>query len=696
LSQHQSSGNLRQMKRRVSTALKVLALAVTYLAAGYAGLKLARVNPSVSAVWPPTGIGIAALLLWGRKLWPGIFIGAFCVNFITQGSLLATFGVATGNTLEVFVGAWLVLRYAGGVATFERAQSILKFVFLAGILSTAISATFGVTSLCMTRLADWNRYGSIWLTWWTGDLVGALKFAPLVIIWSRPLPRLTWKRGLEGICLLCTVTVVAVLIFTRGNHPLGYMMVPPLLWATLRFGQHGAISCAFIMSAIAVWGTVHNLGPYATGNLNDSLLFVQAYIGIVTMSALVLAAVVSENKHTMHELQIQEQQAQERIGELETFMEAAPAIIWIAHDAECKVITGNQLGEEILRAPPGKNLSRSGGVSLSHVQMFKGGRLLPPSEMPMQIAGRDRKPLWKYEMELRFSDETSQWLYGNVVPLLKPDGSVRGVLGVFVDITERKQAEEALAKSEEELQRLNRELDERVRSRTAQLQTTLEDLETFSYSVSHDMRAPLRSIQSFSEIVLMDHGKKLDPPGIELLKKVMRAAERLDHLIQDVLAFSRVSRQEIKIENVDVERLIRQIIQERPELQAPNAEIEIRSPLAPVRGHDASLTQCITNLLDNAVKFVARGTKPRVVVGSDRIDNDVRLWFQDNGIGIERAAQARMFGMFQRFHRDDAYPGTGIGLAIVRKAAERMNGKVGVESEPGKGSRFWLELKAAN
>jgi len=146
---------------------------------------------------------------------------------------------------------------------------------------------------------------------------------------------------------------------------------------------------------------------------------------------------------------------------------------------------------------------------------------------------------------------------------------------------------------------------------------------------------------------------------------------------------------------VNVEKLAREIIHERPEFQPPRADVSIQSPLLPVLGHEASLTQCLTNLLANAVKFVPPGATPRVVMGSEQHGKRVRLWISDNGIGIAPEAQRRIFDMFQRLHKDSEYEGTGIGLAIVRKAIERMGGQAGVESEPGKGSRFWLELPAA-
>lgn len=168
--------------------------------------------------------------------------------------------------------------------------------------------------------------------------------------------------------------------------------------------------------------------------------------------------------------------------------------------------------------------------------------------------------------------------------------------------------------------------------------------------------------------------------GLSLLKQVLKAGQRMERLIEDVLALSRLSRQDITLAPVDVERVLREVL-DQPELQPPQAEVAIISPLLPVLGHELSLAQALSNLLGNAIKYVAPEVQPRV-----------RLWVEDNGIGIPRAAQDQVFEIFHRLHRSEEYEGTGIGLAIVRKAIERLGGAVGIESEPGQGSRFWIEL----
>lgn len=231
-----------------------------------------------------------------------------------------------------------------------------------------------------------------------------------------------------------------------------------------------------------------------------------------------------------------------------------------------------------------------------------------------------------------------------------------------------------------------------MQERTVTLQETIGELEAFSYSVSHDMRAPLRAMEGYAKALLTDYRDRLDSEAQHWLDRIIRSAQRLDFLIKDVLAYSRVAKEEIELSPSDLQRLIEDILLSTPEFQAPRAHITVEKPLHPVLGHQAYLTQCVTNLLGNAIKFVATGVIPEIHVRSERLDGRVRVWFEDNGIGIDPAHHGRIFQIFGQVYPQETYSGTGIGLAIVRKAAQRMNGEVGVESGLREGSRFWLIL----
>jgi PAS domain S-box-containing protein len=260
------------------------------------------------------------------------------------------------------------------------------------------------------------------------------------------------------------------------------------------------------------------------------------------------------------------------------------------------------------------------------------------------------------------------------------------------DITERKGAADALHQAKDRLADQAANLETLVVERTAKLQETVAELQAFSYSVSHDLRAPLRSMQGFAQILVDDYSSKLDEQGVDHLQRIVRSSSRLDRLIQDVLSYSGVLHAKGLMKPVELDGLVRDIIAIYPNGQ--KAEFHIQGKLPKVLGNEAFLTQCFSNLLGNALKFVAAGTTPCIEIGAeDQASSMVRVWIKDNGIGIAPENHQRVFRMFERINLAKEYDGTGIGLTIVRKAAERMGARVGFESELGKGSRFWIQLK---
>ena len=293
------------LRQKVPFAALLATLTVVYFCAGKFGLSLAFFNPSASPVWPASGIALAALLLWGYRLWPAIFLGAFLVNISTQGTIATSLGIATGNTLEALLGAWLMRRFANGPKAFERARDISKFVLLAAMLSTAFGATVGVTSLSLGGFTPWEHYRTIWLTWWLGDMVGDLILAPLLVIWvAQAPPRLLPKGILEAVALLAATFATSSLIFFADlPASLVYLTLLPLLWAAFRFGAHGAITSAFLMTVLVLVDTLNSPGPFPTPNPNLSLLLLQIFVATITVTALVLAAVVSERTRAETALQ---------------------------------------------------------------------------------------------------------------------------------------------------------------------------------------------------------------------------------------------------------------------------------------------------------------------------------------------------------------------------------------------------------
>ncbi len=299
--------------RRFRTALTAVILAAVYFLAGKLSLKLASLHASASPVWPPAGIALAALLLFGFRLWPAIFIGAFLVNLTTAGNIPTSIGIATGNTLEAVTGAWLIQRFAGGVRVFERAYDVFRFA-LAVAVSTLISPTVGLTGLAMAGFADWANYPDIWLTWWLGDLGGVVMFAPLLFLWlAHPFRRINPTRDVEVAILLLLLTLLSEVVFggwlsiSTLNYPTAFLLGPIIVWTSFRLSARETATGLFVLSAIAIWGTLQRYGPFVRADQNQSLLILQSFNVLTTITAIALAAGMTERRRA--EAAIEEQRA---------------------------------------------------------------------------------------------------------------------------------------------------------------------------------------------------------------------------------------------------------------------------------------------------------------------------------------------------------------------------------------------------
>ena len=288
--------------RRASTLALLFAV---YFAAAKVGLSFASIHPSATAIWPATGIAIAAFLLLGDGVWPAIFAAAFLANFTTAGSVMTSIGIAGGNVLEGLFGAYLVERFARGRHVFDRPPDIFRFVLLAAIVSTTVSATIGVTTLALGGFASWNDYLPIWLTWWLGDVAGALLVTPLLLTWSqRAFALKSARQWGEALLLVAVLVATAVAVFgglyepTR-NYPLAFVCIPPLVWTAFRFGQRETAVALLVVLWIAMWGTLRDNGPFATTPSFARLLVLQAFMCTMSAMAMSIAALVAEQRRIL-------------------------------------------------------------------------------------------------------------------------------------------------------------------------------------------------------------------------------------------------------------------------------------------------------------------------------------------------------------------------------------------------------------
>jgi len=311
------------MRSVASCALgPVLGVAALYFGAAKFGLSLAFATKQVTAVWPPTGVAFVALLLLGYRVWPGILLGAFLANATADESLLTALGIACGNTLAGVVGVALARRVRGFDPRLGKPSDVLVLVLLAASLACTVSATGGVANLAFGGLVPWETYASVWWTWWLGDAMGVLVFAPFLLSWLlQPSVRLGRRRLAELGLLFASLTVICQLTFSglvlTADHllRLEYTVFPFVIWAALRFGQRASTSAAVLISGFAIWGAIHERGPFARGPVDQRLMLLDVFMAVVTTTALTLSAVVAERRRAEQALAAARDQLELRVHE---------------------------------------------------------------------------------------------------------------------------------------------------------------------------------------------------------------------------------------------------------------------------------------------------------------------------------------------------------------------------------------------
>lgn len=280
---------------------RLSALSVLYFGAAKLGLLTALVGGNVTLIWPPAGIAAAALIASGTRMWPGVFLGACWATASTGVHWGVALGIGIGNTLEAVAGAYVLRRVADFRPSLSRYRDILAFTVISSLLSSLLAATIGTLTLCLGGVCPWGSYGAVWRSWWIGDAIGILILAPVLLTWAKS-PVLRWTRGqsVEAGILFATVLIVGYAVFGEGlvvrvsQAPLAYVVFPFVIWAALRFEQRGATTVGLLLSSSAIWGTVRGRGPFVSQTLNESLVLLQSFMGIVMGTAMVLAAIMME------------------------------------------------------------------------------------------------------------------------------------------------------------------------------------------------------------------------------------------------------------------------------------------------------------------------------------------------------------------------------------------------------------------
>jgi PAS domain S-box-containing protein len=544
------------LRRQLIKGAVAVLLLIVYFAAGKLGLRLASVNASVSPIWPPTGIALAALLIFGYEFWPVILVGAFLVNITTTDTLPTSLSIAFGNTLEALLGAYLVNRFAAGRQAMVHAASVFKFALLGGMISTAVSATIGVTSLCLGHLVTWNRFSSVWLTWWLGDSAAALTWTPFLLLWmTRSDEFRKWRWWLElatfAACLFLASEIVSgpYSPLSTGHYPVEFVFIPLLVWAAFRSGPRGTAAAILLISTATIWRTLHGFGPFVRANENESLLLLQTFTGVVSATSLAVAAVVSERAE-------KEQRLREAHNEAESLVEQRTAAL---RDANAKLeeeLRHRVQAEEHLRAseeryrllfkrslagiclatPEGallecndsfaRNLGYDSAEELRNLRMES--IYFTPEERTELVARLLKKrKLNNVELRCRRKDGTAAWLLSNLTVM---EASDKGVVfqSSSVDISEIKHAQEELRhlsaklmnSQDEERRRIARELHDSAGQYLAGVSMALEGLRGEAQDLPDSFRRKLDEAAEMtkacaSEIRTISH--LLHPPLLDEL-----------------------------------------------------------------------------------------------------------------------------------------------------------------------------------
>jgi PAS domain S-box-containing protein len=654
--------NHKQILKDVAVGLALLAI---YVVAGKLGLKLAFVNESATAIWPPTGIAIAALLVLGYRFWPAILLGAFLVNFTTSGGVFTSLGIALGNTLESLLAVYLVNRFASGKQVFDRASNIFKFAFFAGIIATALSATIGGTTLVLGGLANSSHFSSIWLTWWLGDMGGALIVAPLLVLYSSTkFSRWSIKKIFEGLVFLVSLFFVGQTVFGDlsffgiGKYPLDFLFIPLLLWVAFRFGRKETATAIVILSGIAAWGTLHGFGPFALASQNESLLLLQSFMGIIGITNMAVAAVISEREELEDSLIEYGEQIEENKVKAEALLASIGEGV-IATDENGKIIVVNSAFEDLLGWKSREVIGR--GILDVVFMEDEDKKEVTENHRPLNLAFSSGKTVAVTHYLLR-KDKTRFPAAITAAPIIL-NGKTMGAIKIFRDITREKQIDKA--KTE------------------------------FVSLASHQLRTPLTIIKWHSSRLLSswdDNSLNKDQQK-KYIEEIQYTNQRMIELINAILNVSKIDLGNLAIEpeNVQITKITDEVLKDlNMQLKEKSLTVHKKySTYLPSLNVDPKLMSIvIQNLLTNAIKYTPVGGNIECSV--DLHNNGILITVSDNGCGISKEDYGRIFTKFFRTEtaRNIDPAGNGLGMYIVQAIVKEAGGTVWFESEVGKGTSF--------
>ncbi len=668
---------------------QLLALALAYVGLGKLSIAISPVSGFAALVWPPAGIALAALLLGGYRLWPGIALGALGLNCWLGAPLLVACGIAAGNTLEAIFGAFMLRSIPGFRSSLERFQDVIGLSVLAAGLSPVISATAGVTSLTLGGILAPTDSARTWITWWTGDLLGVLLVAPLLLTWAgRPRIFPSSAKLAEAAALGVFLITCAALIFTQGEEALldnpllyPYLLFIPLIWAALRFGVRGVATGIFVLSVIAVGGSSTGHGNFVCQDPEYRLVTLHVFLGTTSLTTLALGAVVSERERSRWLL-----------NKSESLLRS------IVHGTSDAVYAKDVLGRYVIMNAPGArlmNLPAEAIVGKEDFALFTEAEARHVREVDQEVM-RTGTSL-ESEEHLSLGGQVRVY-HTTKTPYRDSAGELLGIIGISRDITERRRIEMELGRLEER-KRVEQEhalLLARERAAHAEAQEAARAKDEFLAVVSHELRTPLQSMLGWAQVLREKRvDERMRQKGLETIERNVKTQAQL---IEDLLDISRVVSGTIRLDRQPMHLgPVVDVALAQAMLPADAKSIRLEASIDPdvgeLQGDPGRLEQVVSNLLANAVKFTPNGGRVRV-----RLERDgaaVRLVVEDNGRGISPEFLPHVFDRFRQADSTTtrAHGGLGIGLSIVHHLVALHGGTVKAESEgEDRGATFTVTL----
>jgi PAS domain S-box-containing protein len=627
---------------RLREALLMGVLFVAYVSAAKLGIELSVAHGVISPVWAPTGISLAALVLYGPRLWPAVALGALVANVTSGLDPVDAAFISVGNTLEAVVGSMLLLR-VGFRPAIDRVRDVFSLLVYGAVLSTAIAATNGVTTLWFSGELE-RSYGSEWLLWWIGDAMGNLIVAPLIFVfWTRPWRQLDLRARLEGLVVLAALVALSATVFLAGQWRYPHLLFPMLIWATLRFQQLGAVTSSFVVAAFAVTGAVRGTALVGHGSATEIVQILEALTAGVAVSLLILGAVLAERSEAQRQL------AAAHAG-LAQAQEVAHLGSWEWEIGSDRVTWSDELYRLWGLEPQSVNLTYERYLDSVHPADREQVRTI------VERALESGAP-FDFTHRILLPDDSLRWIHGSGRVIGDESGAPARMVGVAQDITERKR---------------------------------IDDLrDSILSAVSHELRTPLTSIIGFS-MTLKEQGARLaQRTSDEMVGHLAEQAEKLDRLLADLLDLDRLRHGFVRpsLHPADVRELAVQVASDH---RSNTHSIDVDgSPV--VADVDApKVERIIENLLTNAVNHTPPGTKISITV--EPHDGGVLIAVDDDGPGVADENREAIFGIFNRGTASDRVPGTGIGLSLVAQFTALHGGSAWVEESASGGASFRVFL----